>query len=397
MGFGICVPTPMKGSRLAPTASIASNLSLFPPMIFIQPLCSLPCPMTIHRIHRSLLSSPGAAQTWWIASATSGCSYSACPLEARSSSPAFQFQAGGPSHQSKSEVSMNDHLIERAQDFIWRNARLLERQLFTYLFRDGAPEAVIGALRAYQNPDGGFGQALEPDKRCPDSQPVDVEMALKILDVCSALTDPQVQELLINPLCDFLASITAPSGGVPFALPSVNNYPHAPWWTTEANPPASLNPTASITGFLFKSGIQHPWLKSAESFCWETIAGLHSEQYHDLMPVLTFLANAPDSQRAQPEIRRILNHIRQSKLVELDPQAGGYVKMPLDWAPSPDSPCRSLFDQETIERHLNALQQRQQSDGGWPINWDPISPGVELEWRGWVTIEALKVLKAYGK
>jgi hypothetical protein len=83
--------------------------------------------------------------------------------------------------------------------------------------------------------------------------------------------------------------------------------------------------------------------------------------------------------------------------VEFDPQAGGYIKMPLDWAPSPDSPCRVSFDEGTIEQHLNALLHRQGTDGGWPINWDAISPGVELEWRGWKTIEALSILKAYGR
>jgi hypothetical protein len=292
---------------------------------------------------------------------------------------------------------MAGNRFERAQDFIWRNARLLERQLFAHLFCGGTSQAVIDALRAYQNPDGGFGHGLEPDKRCPDSQPVDAELALKILDTCSVLTDPLVHDRLLSPLCDFLASTARPSGGVPFALPSVNQYPHAPWWTIEPDPPASINPTASIVGFLFKSGIQHSWLETAEKYCWEAITSLHSEQYHDLMPALTFLVNAPDSQRAQPEILRLLNHIQQRNLVELDPRAGGYVKMPLDWAPSPKSPCRVLFDQETIDLHLKALLQRQQPDGGWAINWDPISPGVELEWRGWVTIEALKVLKAYGE
>jgi hypothetical protein len=291
---------------------------------------------------------------------------------------------------------MTDNYLERAQDFIWRNARLLERQLFTHLFDNGSLQAVLDALQAYQNPDGGFGNGLEPDKRCPESQPVDVEMALKILDLCSALTRPLVQDQLIAPIFDFLVSITPASGGVPFALPSVNQYPHAPWWTIEANPPASINPTASLVGLLLKSGIEHPWLTPAENYCWEAIAGWQSQQYHDLMPALTFLENASDSQRAQPEIQRLLRHIRQQNLVELDPQAGGYVKMPLDWAPSPDSPCRALFDQETIERHLRILLQHQESDGGWPINWDPISPGVELEWRGWKTIEALSILKAYG-
>ena len=48
-------------------------------------------------------------------------------------------------------------LLNRAQDFIWRNARLLDRYLFSYMFLDGSLEPVLGALRAYQNDDGGFG------------------------------------------------------------------------------------------------------------------------------------------------------------------------------------------------------------------------------------------------
>jgi hypothetical protein len=59
--------------------------------------------------------------------------------------------------------------IDRARDFVLRNARLLERQRFAHRF-DGAPrDGVIAALAAYQNEDGGFGNALEPDKRTPHS------------------------------------------------------------------------------------------------------------------------------------------------------------------------------------------------------------------------------------
>jgi len=57
--------------------------------------------------------------------------------------------------------------LQKAQDFIWCNARLIERYLFTLLFANGSREPVLAALRAYQNEDGGFGNALEPDKRCP--------------------------------------------------------------------------------------------------------------------------------------------------------------------------------------------------------------------------------------
>ena len=66
---------------------------------------------------------------------------------------------------------MNPEIFSIAETFIWNNARLLERQLFTYLFHGGSSQAVIAALKAYQNPDGAFGNALEPDNRCPGSQP----------------------------------------------------------------------------------------------------------------------------------------------------------------------------------------------------------------------------------
>src|SRR3990172_12263696 len=109
-------------------------------------------------------------------------------------------------------------ILERAGHFIWRNARLLERQQFAYLFAGGRREAVVAALGAYQNTDGGFGNALEPDKRCPDSQPVDAEMALRVLADVGA---DEADAPMLRRLGDYLTSITTAEGGAPFALPSI--------------------------------------------------------------------------------------------------------------------------------------------------------------------------------
>jgi len=281
--------------------------------------------------------------------------------------------------------------LAAAADFVWRNARLLERHLFAYLFADGAREPVLAALRAYQNADGGFGNALEPDKRCPAGQPVDVEMAFNVLDWVDGFGDPMVARA-----CEFLSAISTKEGGVPFVLPSVNDYPHAPWWETAPDPPAALNPTASIAGLLLKHRVRHPWLDGAVAFCREAIEATETRQFHDLMPVLTFLAHAPDRAWAAAQQARVLARIAEPGTVELDPHAGGYTQKPLDWAPTPESACRPLFSDAVIAGHLDALAARQQADGGWPINWDPISPGVELEWRGYVTVQALRTLRGYG-
>ena len=56
---------------------------------------------------------------------------------------------------------MSQNILERAEEFIWQNARLLDRQLFAYYFKRGSDDAVLAALQAYQNADGGFGNALD--------------------------------------------------------------------------------------------------------------------------------------------------------------------------------------------------------------------------------------------
>jgi hypothetical protein len=285
----------------------------------------------------------------------------------------------------------HDSIRDRAADFIWRNARLIDRRRFAFHFGDGSSEAVLRALRAYQNSDGGFGNALEPDKRDPHSQPVDCQIALEILDEIDAVNDPMVIQM-----CEWLQSIATPEGGVPFALPTTKQYPHAGWWAVDDNPPASINPTAAIVGLLLKHGVSHPWVERATAYCYDAIAASDSTWYHDIMPMITFLQHAPARTRNETELERIVQRLREPGAIIMETEAEGYAHFPLDWAPTPDSYLRRLFSDEIIATHLEALQARQQPDGGWPINWEPISPTVELEWRGVRTLEALRTLRAYG-
>ena len=287
---------------------------------------------------------------------------------------------------------MVNKVFEPASDFIWRNARLLDRQRFAFHFLDGEKSAVLAALQAYQNPDGGFGNALEPDSRCPDSTPLAVMTAFYILDELDAFDNPMVLNT-----CDYLETITTAEGGIPFTIPAINNYPHTPWMGTEdENPPASINPTADIAGLLLKHNIRHPWLDKAIPFCWrEQDPG--REGFHDILPAVQFLINAPDQERAAPILQAIKDTILQKNLVVFDRNTEGYVKFPLDWAPSPEHIFHSLFSAEQIESDLQALIAAQQDDGGWPINWPPVSTASEAEWRGIKTVENLLILKHYGK
>jgi hypothetical protein len=296
-------------------------------------------------------------------------------------------------------VTTETSILDRAADFIWRSARLLDRQRFAHLFLGGSAEPVVAALWAYQNADGGFGNALEPDKRSPDGQPVDVEVALRVLD---ELDDEAIWlrapwAPVVERVIGFLGGITTTEGGIPWVLPTVRAYPHAPWWDTADNPPASVNPTAAIVGLFLKHGMRSPWVERATAYCWQAIAEGATVEVHELAAILTFLENAADRPRAEKEFNRIAERLFAAGLVELDPAATGYVKKPLDWAPAPTSWCRRLFDDRVIADNLDALVARQEPDGGWTISWPPLSPLVELEWRGFVTVEALKTLRAYGR
>jgi len=286
-------------------------------------------------------------------------------------------------------------VMERATDFVWKNARLLDRRLLAFFFLGAPAETVASALAAYQNADGGFGNALEPDKRCPESQPVDVQVAFEILDMAGLMADPRIQQLLVLPACDFLQSIAPVPGGVPFSLPTANAYPHAPWWQAPENPPAAINPTAAIVGVLLKNRVSHPFVEQGVAYCWAEIERSQTTEYHDLMPMVGFLENAPELERAGRELTRITQRIKSSGVVAYDPNATGYLHYPTEWAPTPNNYLKILFSDELMAQQLEYLTARQQPDGGWPISWEPVSPFVAGEWRGWVTVMALRTLKAY--
>ncbi len=204
--------------------------------------------------------------------------------------------------------------LSKATDFIWRIARLLERRRFAYLFLGGEKQAVVEALRPYQNPDGGFGNGLEPDVRAPVSQPVPTWTALCVLDEAEAFDDPMVTRA-----CDYLLSITTPEGGVPFVLLSVRDYPHAPWWETGEQPPASLNPTAAIAALLHKHRVEHPWLTIATEYCWRQLDALDQTSPYEMRAVLPFLDFVSDRKLAEQVFARVGPKILEQKLVALTP------------------------------------------------------------------------------
>jgi hypothetical protein len=280
--------------------------------------------------------------------------------------------------------------FDAAADFLAGHARVLDRRMFQRLFSGGAAEPVRDAVAAYRNADGGFGHALEPDCRSAASQPAAVEMAMRIMDLADAW-----DERLVRDAIDWLATIAPAEGGAAFVQPSVAEGPHAPWWVPAEG--ASLIQTGQIAAMLYAHEIAHPWLDGATRVMWSGIEALTSPNGYEMFGVLAFLEHVPDRKRAQDAFDRVGPLLLSSGLVALDPAAEGETFGPLDFAPLPGSIARRLFDAPTVDAHLDHLAGAQRDDGGWMFNWPSWSPAAEADWRGFITVDALRVLRANGR
>jgi hypothetical protein len=277
--------------------------------------------------------------------------------------------------------------------FLLNQARLLERRIFAACFLGQPAGHVVDAVRAYQNDDGGFGHALEPDTRCPASLPIYVETAFQAL-VAAGTADRD----LVSRACDFLeraAAAAGAGGAVPAATPVIESFPRAGHWTEWTYSPG-LNPTAGLVGLLYQLGVDHPWRAQAAAWCWHALeTGGLPRDAHSLSEVLIFLEHVPQQDRASTLAAGLPAHLPSVDMLHLDPDAAGYGLSPLQLAPQPGSRWRSLFAEAQIDAHLDRLERAQQPDGGWPITWEPPSEAATLEWRGIVTLQALRTLTAY--
>lgn len=278
----------------------------------------------------------------------------------------------------------------RGREFIRREARVLEQRLFAALF-EGAPAAgVSAALHGYRNADGGFGHGLEPDKLCPASLAIDVEVALQTMAASG-----HVDRVLVDGACAFLASISI-DGAVPLASSEIERYPRAVHWSESSYRP-DLNPTAGLAGLLHHLGIEHAWRTAATTWCWQALEAGLPDDAHALGEVLVFLEHVDDTERAARVAERIPAHLPQLAYFRANAEDPSYGVTPLHYAPAPNSRWRALFADDVIPAHLDRLERDQQADGGWALTWEPPSRAATLAYRGVETLRALRVLHAYGR
>lgn len=140
--------------------------------------------------------------------------------------------------------------FELSKDFVYRNARPLDFARWKFLFENGSKQEVLSILSTYQNEDGGFGHALEPDCWNPNSSPMQTWVATRIIDEIKLeeKSHPVIQGILkyLETGADFDGHTWANT------IASNNQFSRAPWWTYDPNQEVTYNPTASLIGFIMK-------------------------------------------------------------------------------------------------------------------------------------------------
>lgn len=279
--------------------------------------------------------------------------------------------------------------IAAAERFVLANARLLDRHRLAFHLH-GAPAApVLDALRAYRNPDGGFGHALEPDFRGPESEPASTAHALDVLAGVGALDDPMVAGAAA-----WTATIAEPDGGVPFVMPVAEAYPRAPFVTPS---PGGSFLTFAIAGALWEAGSDEPWLARGTDWCWGRLEDPEGLGAHGVRFALGFLGRVPDRARAEAAIERLRPRLGPDGSIAVSGGIENERVTPLALSERPGARSRALFTREQIEADLDRLERDQQDDGGWTFDWLEWSAGQAVESRGAVTIQALATLRAHGR
>jgi hypothetical protein len=290
-----------------------------------------------------------------------------------------------------------------ARNFIETSGRPLEVALLRHGLGESSAEAVMVALIAFQNPDGGFGHGLEPDMRSPASTAIATSIGLRLLVRIGA---PARHPTVVGAIDWLDGALDRENGVWPIVGRGVELAPHAPWWTWSDDLSAGwngfrFNPTAEILAHLYHYRAATPAgvFESAEAGLRRALGEIELlEGAYDLKCAIR-LAGADG---LPADLAKPLEALVRRSVAANDP-ADEHAS-PFDAAATPSSPFADLVDGR-IEAGLTGLIDSQAEDGGWTWNpewnWGFVDKkawaDAHRDWRGWITRENLETLTAYGR
>ncbi|MBA2175178.1 hypothetical protein H0266_09760 [Halobacillus locisalis] len=281
---------------------------------------------------------------------------------------------------------------------IEKEARTLE---VAHLNKDD--QAIIDALKQYQNDDGGFGHGLESDIRLPHSSAIATSVALQHL---APLDRHKEVEEMIQRAITYLEQTFDHERQGWFAVPKeVNEYPHAFWWSVHENGKSWIddnwgNPSAELIGYLLKypsftdqldfhrlvdQSLQHfmaleTFESEHELYCYQRFFTMHPSYYSDSL---------------QTQMKKAVQQV----VVTDEEEWSNYVPFPLKFKPSPGELEVGVKEGDidaNLDYFVDVLENEKQVTPPWSWNRDEdVWPVAKQEWQGVLTLEVLTYLQNY--
>lgn len=300
---------------------------------------------------------------------------------------------------------LDERSFANASRFLVEQARPLEAARFRFHFEEGSRDSVLAGLGAYQNEDGGFGNALEPDLRAPESSAIATSLAFQVLRELGAVQDRRLAGRALRYL---LETFDRETGGWRIVPPSTDARPHAPWWQQAGRDhdydDFGLNPNTELLGVLYerRAAVPPETLEAVTRAVLGRLTVPGDLEMHDLLCCLR-LDRTPD---LPDELARAVRAKIDDSLpggVGRDREAwASYSLRPLQVVRSPTSPFLPGFE-DAVELNLDYEIETQQPDGSWipPWTWGDAWPDVwpvaRREWSGVLTLRNLRTLRTFGR
>ncbi|WP_051251434.1 hypothetical protein [Paenibacillus harenae] len=289
--------------------------------------------------------------------------------------------------------------FDRAVQFIKESARPLERALFAYEFEAGSSEEALRELAAFQNSDGGFGHGLEPDVRLAASSVLATSVALQHLTSLKA----SCHSPLVQGAIRYLVSSydTVQKHGWDIVPAEAETAPRAPWWNYNAAHDGWGNPAIELVGYFHAYSSLVP-ASLLDELTQHAITYMNEKSsrndFHELLCCLRFAELVPAS--ILDEVKPAMDEMVRN-CVTTDPrQWDGYCLSPVQAAETQSSLYYGQL-RDSVFPYLSHLLAQQHSDGSWSPSWgwaefQDVWPRAERDWKGVITLDALRRLKAYG-
>ena len=287
-------------------------------------------------------------------------------------------------------------------------ARPIDSERFNYHFNNAGPEKLIKEIKKYQNEDGGFGQALEPDFRLPLSNPMATSIALSYLQNLD--NHSSARELIKKAISYLENSFNQNRNGWYAVSREINDYPHTPWWHYDEEEKMTVidknwgNPSAELLAYLLRYSNYTNQI-NLDALVEKALKNIqHKKEYESENEIYCYLElyRAVDSKTKALLKGSIAEGIKQ--LIVYDQNKWQeYVPLPLDFVPAPESERFGVsetkieanldFYVELIEKSKNTLVK---PPWGKSFYQTDLSKAYQ-EWQGNWTLKILITLDNYGR